>query len=279
MRRRGFTLIELLVVISIIALLLAILMPSLTKAREQARRAACKTNVSNVGKGASMYATGNSNKWMWANYNWNSSGTTATGACKGVAPAAPIVGPATAASASALLFLLVRDGQSAAFFLCPSLTDASAMGSESNVLDLWDFPSWMNVCFSYQAPLYDSTQTTASSGVTDNSDSQLAVLADRTLICDGSTITPKAGPSNNSKNHNKEMMNLLFADTHVAESPKSDCGVVKDWRDVGGSSVPVFDNVYTIGNGDVDAGDSPGTANAIKTHSKDWDSCLIGPHK
>jgi len=54
--KRAFTLVELLVVISIIALLLAILMPSLQKARELARRTTCASYLKQCGVGLAMYA-------------------------------------------------------------------------------------------------------------------------------------------------------------------------------------------------------------------------------
>lgn len=53
---RGFTLVELLVVISIIALLLAILMPSLGKARKQAQQVVCKTSLHQWALCYSLYA-------------------------------------------------------------------------------------------------------------------------------------------------------------------------------------------------------------------------------
>ena len=56
-QRNGFTLIELLVVIAIIAVLMAILMPALNIAREQARGVACSTNQKTLSLAYIMYAS------------------------------------------------------------------------------------------------------------------------------------------------------------------------------------------------------------------------------
>jgi prepilin-type N-terminal cleavage/methylation domain-containing protein/prepilin-type processing-associated H-X9-DG protein len=53
--QRGFTLIELLVVIAIIAILAAILFPVFARARENARRASCQSNMKQLGLGIMQY--------------------------------------------------------------------------------------------------------------------------------------------------------------------------------------------------------------------------------
>lgn len=58
-KTKAFTLIELLVVISIIALLLSILMPSLQKVREQANRVVCGSNQKQIAFAMSLYAVDN----------------------------------------------------------------------------------------------------------------------------------------------------------------------------------------------------------------------------
>jgi len=54
--KKGFTLIELLVVIAIIAILAAMLLPVLSRARENARRGVCMSNLKQIGLALKMYA-------------------------------------------------------------------------------------------------------------------------------------------------------------------------------------------------------------------------------
>ena len=63
-KQKGFTLIELLVVIAIIALLLAILTPSLSKAKRAARKMICASNLRQWGLVTELYLDGNDREWI-----------------------------------------------------------------------------------------------------------------------------------------------------------------------------------------------------------------------
>ena len=72
--RQAFTLIELLVVIAIIAILASILFPVFARARENARRASCQSNLKQIGLGIMMYVQDNDDTYPMT-YNYATAAT------------------------------------------------------------------------------------------------------------------------------------------------------------------------------------------------------------
>jgi len=71
--RRAFTLVELLVVIAIIGILIALLMPAISKAKHRAKDVACKSNLHQLGTALTMYQLNHRNVYPWTpdNIYWS----------------------------------------------------------------------------------------------------------------------------------------------------------------------------------------------------------------
>lgn len=183
--RSGFTLIELLVVVAIIALLISILLPSLARARELAKRTTCAANMSGMGKGLHTYSNDNNQGMPVAAAQKATAINTGLvnyvsliGSKRGMA-LQPALGetfaPTNATTQSNIstvrnLWTLVRAaGSTAASFICPSSDDQK--NDEDNPQDYWDFGKgdstaegtlpaqqgswangWAQVSYGYQVP-------------------------------------------------------------------------------------------------------------------------------
>lgn len=213
-RTKGFTLIELLVVIAIIALLVSILLPSLNRARELAKRAVCKTRLKGLGTAFELFNQAE-NGWMY-----NSDDETTGGN----------------------LALLVQDGYaSGKNFVCPSTSDDNLVAIETTTSgvvtvtggyddDGTDTDGY-NSSYGYQASQGDATDYTGS-GVSDGMPGAMAVMADKApgtgtgdVAFDwGGTVTEANRKAHNSQNHSGEINNVLFKAGHVTEEKQADCG-------------------------------------------------------
>jgi prepilin-type N-terminal cleavage/methylation domain-containing protein/prepilin-type processing-associated H-X9-DG protein len=125
---KGFTLIELLVVIAIIAILAAMLLPALASAKQKAWRAACTSNLKQIGVGIIMYATDNNDflpQSGWKNCTSSGNPWQTYEACRVTPGTATITeGPYNLG----LLFFTKLISNPKVFY-CPSLGQAGAKGT------------------------------------------------------------------------------------------------------------------------------------------------------
>ncbi len=156
--RDGFTLIELLVVVSLIVLLIAMLLPSLGRAREQGRRTICRSNLGQLARGAIDYAVDAAGYLPPSQPDDGSAWTYAfdvTVTNTGHAPRPP--------GGLGLIFEANLSGH-AGLFYCPSLDSSeSAHGTNWHSMDVPHDNWWNGIGMSYMdEPAYISRRAIVS---------------------------------------------------------------------------------------------------------------------
>lgn len=269
-KKRAFTLIELLVVIAIIALLISILLPSLSRARELSKRLVCGSNIKGVGTSAKIYANENGEKWMIPGFRASVVGSGGNGIKCYKEQSSPTFpaneigeigwerwnqsqsetstnpsGGSTAVSVTRAYWMLVRSGDvTVTQFNCPS-SDGESDPTENLEL-YYDFVEYKNISYGYQVP-FGPRDTQPREGT----DNRQVLAADKGPYytptnptwknSEGEDITlndsPKEWRSYNSPNHGGrgagEGQNCLFADGHTSFQRTPAVGIDND-------------NIYTL---------------------------------
>ncbi|HUW81691.1 MAG TPA: prepilin-type N-terminal cleavage/methylation domain-containing protein [Phycisphaerae bacterium] len=266
-RTKAFTLIELLVVVAIIALLISILLPSLSRAREMSKRAVCASNLRGIGQAMYIYANDNGEQFPSTKIDPKKAGENACpGYYRSEDDGTGDVPPAGLPSTTADLWLLVKAALvTPKQFICPSTSKtpddfySPAAGGNVDPLTLYDFAGSDKAGLPVKAPNlsygyhygHDVNKAGDLSGGASNGtnmDPRFPVMADDNPYCYGEDKKAAGGggkyptncgagesPNGNSMNHQEDGQNVLYADSHVTFAKDPLQGVEDD-------------NIYTHGN-------------------------------
>jgi prepilin-type N-terminal cleavage/methylation domain-containing protein len=261
-RTAAFTLIELLVVIAIIAALIAILLPVITKARENSNRIKCASNVRQIITAMINYANDNKGAYPRARSNPNSQNVTTTGNYQGALTFSDPFDPAVPVNnVAAAMFMLVRlKSLSSAVFICPSSNDTPDTfgGGNNTAMNRFTFSSKANLSYSYQSPYinnpdYYRVKLGIRVGYAIVSDMNPGTAGGDSVLLAFDGTAPSIAKAN-SNNHNGKGQNVGYSDGHVDWCLTPFAGVQRNMiRDNIFTSATSDDN-YDGSNGDVDTG-------------------------
>jgi prepilin-type N-terminal cleavage/methylation domain-containing protein/prepilin-type processing-associated H-X9-DG protein len=269
-RLLGFTLVELLVVIGIIALLISILLPSLSKARETANRAKCASNLRQIGQAMQLYANENNYAFPRGIYNGAAALegrlTDITVDNGNSTMFGPTPAPVAVNNVSQEFWLLLRNEDLvSAVFTCPSANfeaDQYKVNTIHTPNAQGNFTATNNLAYSIE-PAYGSTTTGAAvdqgfKWTVAAWTADMALCADMnpgtaaspgtssSILTVRSTSSSKDQQGGNSTNHQRLGQNVLYGDGHV------------DWNQnqfAGAAGDPIYvSNTFTANNPDYSGG-------------------------